>query len=372
LIARKHLLAIAVASFLAGCGGGNESVAVNTGPGPQALAAQAASFPGTSVSPDEAARQLFDFAEGTFPSIFQGHPTTGAAGPFAYRAYPGGIFIGVVVLEGTEFEYGGVYLVGLFGGTLAAPFHYSQVTDLITPVDPGPGGGSGSGNGCYDLALADTQGTHIEIGYTYTGSVTGTQNVDTLVGAMTTFQGHSARETTVTTSGTNFAQGFQVNGTFTGKNYANRTGDAEITQFGSTFSGTGTASGFTATLNSTSVFNPPFVDQQYSLGIGQTFNASQTLVTTGSVSVAGFTQPLDSTTTQSYAITYVGQEQVSVPAGTYNACKLQTTTTAGADTTTQTSWLIVGKGIPVKTSTVSGGITQTIEATSVKLNGSAI
>ena len=82
--------------------------------------------------------------------------------------------------------------------------------------------------------------------------------------------------------------------------------------------------------------------------------------------------PLDGTTTQSYAVTYVGQEQVSVPAGTYNTCKLETTTTAGNTTTTQTSWLIVGKGIPVKTTTTAAGSTQTIEATSVKVNGSSI
>jgi outer membrane lipoprotein-sorting protein len=372
LIARKHLLAIAVTSFLAGCGGGSDSLGVDSGAAPQRVAAQAALLPGTSVTPEAAAEQLFAFAEGQLPGIFPGHPPTGSAGPFAYRAYPGGIFIGVVVTEDSPFHYGGVYLVGILGGTLAEPLYYAQLTDLIAPVVPGSGGG-GSGNGCYDLALADTQGTHIEVGYQYSGSVTGTQNVDTVVGAMTTFQGQSARETTIVTSGTNFAQGFQVDGTFTGKNYAKRTGDAEITQYGSTFSGTGTSPGFgSATLNFTSVFNPAFVDQQYSLAVGQTFNASQTIATTGSVSSGGFSFPLDSTNTQSYAITYVGQEQVSVPAGTYSACKLQTTTTAGADVSTQTSWLIVGKGIPVKTTTTAGGITQTIEATSVKLNGSAI
>jgi outer membrane lipoprotein-sorting protein len=370
------LLAIAVAGFVAGCGGGSDSLGVDSGSVPQRVAAQAALLPGTSVTPDEAARQLFDFAEATFPGLFPGHPSTGSLGPFAFRPYPAGIFLGVVVSENAVYNYGHVYVVGLFGGTLASPFDLGPLTNFITPVDPGVGGGGGggSGNGCYDLALADTQGTHIEVGYQYSGTVTGTQNVDTVVGAMTTFQGQSARETTVVTSGTNFAQGFQVDGTFTGKNYSKRTGDAEVTQYGSTFSGTGTAPAFgtSATLNFTSVFNPAFVDQQYSLAIGQTFNASQTIATTGSVSVAGFTQPVNSTATQSYAITYVGQEQVSVPAGTYNACKLQTTTTAGADVSTQTSWLIVGKGIPVKTTTTAGGITQTIEATSVKLNGSAI
>jgi hypothetical protein len=374
LIARKHLLAVAVAGFIAGCGGGSDTLGVDSSQAPQRVGAQATLLPGTSVTPDEAARQLFDFAEATFPGLFPGHPSTGTLGPFAFRPYPAGIFLGVVVSENAVYNYGHVYVVGLFGGTLASPFDLGPLTNFITPVDPGVGGGGGgSGNGCYDLALFDTQGTHLEIAYQYTGSVTGTQNMDTLVGAMTTFQGQSARETTVVTSGTNFAQGLQVDGTFTGRNYAKRTGDAEITQYGSTFSGTGTSPGFgSATLNFTSVFNPAFVDQQYSLAVGQTFNASQTIGTTGSVSSGGFSFPLDSTSTQSYAITYVGQEQVSVPAGTYSACKLQTTTTAGADVTTQTSWLIVGKGIPVKTTTTAAGITQTIEATSVKLNGSAI
>lgn len=358
MIARKQLLAAAIAAVLAGCGGGSAPEAVT--PAPQRLSPQAALLPGTSVTPEEAARQLFDFAERTYFWLFPGHPWTGSLGPFLFRAYPAGIFLGVVVAEGTSYNYGHVYVVGLFGGTLANPHDLGPLTNFITPV---------SSNGCHDLALADTEGTHIEAGYQYTGTLTGMQNVDTRVGGMTFFGGQSARQTTVTTSGTSFVEGIPVNGTFTGTNYARRTGDAEITHFGSTFSGSGSSQGVTATINFTSVFSPAFVDQQYSLAIGQTFNALQTIVTTGFVAADGFNFPLDGTETQSYSVTYVGQEQVFVPAGTYNTCRLQTTATANGSTTTQTSWVIVGKGIPVKTTTTSDGTTQTIEATSVKLNG---
>ena len=371
MIARKHLLAIAVAVLIAGCGGGSDTLGDNAPQAAQRIAAQATLLPGTTVTPDEAARQLFDHVERTFPVLFPKQSETGALGPFAFRAYPGGIFIGVVVADGTPFTYGGVYLVGLFGGTLSQPYHFAQLTNIITPTDPVASGGSG--NGCFGLALADTEGTHLEVTYQYSGAITGTQTVDTVVGGMTSiFQGQLARETTVTTSGTSFVQGFQIDGTLTGKNYARRTGDAEMTQYGSTFTGSGTASGFAATLNSSIVFNPAFVDRQYSLGVGQTFNASQTIVATGSASVADSTQDLGGTSTQSYSVTYVRQEPVSVGAVTYNTCRMQTSTTAGGNTTTQTNWLIVGKGIPVKVTTTAGGITQTIQASSVKVNGSSL
>jgi hypothetical protein len=374
LIARKHFVALAVATLLAGCGGGSDSDAVT----PQTVISSLRAAAGAlrAASPEAAANQLMDLGESEYSQFFPSHQPTGSSPPFLYRFYPdanqplGGTYLGVVVTAGTQFTLNGVYVMGGAFGT--EPQFVGLLSDFgITTNDP-PSGGGGGGNGCYDLALFDTQGTHLEITYQYSGSVTGTQNVDTLVGGIATFQGQSARETTLVTSGTNFAGGFQVDGTFTGKNYANRTGAAEVTQYGTILSGSGVSSGITATLSSTSVFSPAFVDQQYSLGVGQTFNATQTIVTTGSVSALGFSQPLNSNTTQSYAVTYVGQEAVTVPAGTYNTCKLQTTTTAAGATTTQTSWVIVGKGIPVKTTTTAAGVTQTIQASSVKLNGSSL
>jgi hypothetical protein len=62
----------------------------------------------------------------------------------------------------------------------------------------------------------------------------------------------------------------------------------------------------------------------------------------------------------------VGQEQVTVPAGTYSTCKFEVTTADSPVVTT--SWVIVGKGIPVHTSS-SGSDGVTIKATAITLNG---
>ncbi|MES2939008.1 MAG: hypothetical protein V4864_15080 [Pseudomonadota bacterium] len=368
---KKCLAAAAVAILVTACGGGSDTpVAATPQSAIEALRAQSAALAPMAVTPAAAADQLMNFGESTFPGFFPGHKTTGTIGPFAYRFYPEtGVYLGVVVSASPGLELYGVYVMGgAFGG---APAYVGQLTNFIN-VDIGGGGGGGTGNGCYDLSLAETQGTHMQISYQYLGDITGNQTSDTLVGGMTTFQGYQARETVVTTGGTNVSGGVSVTSNFSVKNYGVRSGTAEMTQYGDILSGTSATSGITSTMNSTSVYTPPFVDQQYSLAVGQTYTSSQTLITSGTVSVLGFSQPINSTTTTSMNLKYVGQETVQVPAGTYNACKMETTNTSNGTTTVQTSWIIVGKGIPVKTTMTGGGINQTIQATSVKLNGASL
>jgi hypothetical protein len=369
LIANKYkLAAVAAAALVAGCGGGD---APGFDAAPQAARAASAQsavlLPGTSVTPDEAARQLMDFAEATFPTIFSGHATTGSLPPFAYRVYPGGIYLGVVVADGTPYVYGHVYVVGILGGTLAAPRDVGALTSFITPVVSG-GGGAGNSNGCFDLSLADVQGTHTVIGYTYSGAITGTETVDTTVGALATFEGHSARETALITTGNHTTAAGSVAINTNGTTYSARTGDGQMTQYGLQTVATGSAAGFPITTTIRTVYSPPFVDNQYSLAIGG--SVTQSLAGTATTTVhTGFGPDLVTSAAISGSAsttTYVGQEQVSVIAGTYSACKYQVTTAGSSDVTT--SWFIVGKGIPVKT-TLSGSVSQTIEANSVVLNG---
>lgn len=355
MIARKHLLALAIAALVAGCGGGDtaESPAVPSLSN-SALHAPAGAL--AAVSPQEAARQLMDFAEGVLSGIFPGHPTTGSLGPFSFRAYPGGIFLGVVVAENPVYTFEGVYVVGILGGTLAHPAFVGPLTNFIMPVDPGTGGGgSGTGNGCYDLGLAETPGTHIVETFEYSGSVTGSQTVDSLVGDLTLFEGHQARATATHSTGSNTVQGTTVavdtNGTF----YASRTGTSEMTHYGfSTVAGP-------ATINT--VYSPPFVDRQSGLAIGESIIATQTGTT--NMTFGGTSLPpsqINTTTTTKY----VGQDPVTVPAGTYNTCKFEVTTAGSSGVTT--NWVIVGNGIPVQV-TLTGDAPVTMKATAISLNG---
>jgi hypothetical protein len=360
---------IAAAALLAGCGGGSAKPELDLVPqsaiGVRPKAAEL--LPDTSVAPDEAARQLMDFAEATFPSLFPGHPATGSSPPFAYRAYPGGVYLGVVVGEASPYSQGGVYAAGILGGTLADPAYAGQLTDFIAPVAPGA-----TSNDCFDFELADTAGTHIVVGYGYSGTVTGNETVDTTVGALTTFEGFAARQTTVSTSGTHTAAGRStaVNTYWTA--YQSAEADIGLTQYGLKSSATVfdpcCGGDVTITTTNKTVFSPPYVDPQYSLALGQSRTAtlSGTLTTTIRRNFGGDQVSTTPLTAVSTTTTYAGQEWITVPAGTYKACKFQVIA-SNADAVT-THWVIAGKGITVKT-VVSGSADQTIEAKSVLLNG---
>ena len=319
----------------------------------------------------EVARQLMDFAETSiFKSYFPGHPTTQSFGPFLYRAYSNGVLLGVA--SGNDPTYpDGVYVMGgPFGNS---PVFEGPVTAFITPVDPNAGGGgtTGANNGCYDLSFDETPGSRIVIDFAYSGAIGGNENVDTLVGNLTTFEGNSAREIAVKTRGTHTSAAGSLAINTDNKVYLKKTGDAEVPQYGALLTSSSVVSGFTLTTTSKTVWSPPWVDKQYGLALGGTYTYSQTgniTTTTGGL----FGLPGSTTTTpfsSTQTVTYVSRESVTVPAGTYNACKFQSTTPGSTDVTSQ--WVIVGKGVPVQTITTNaaGAVTQTIQATSITFNG---
>ncbi|MES3001852.1 MAG: hypothetical protein V4787_14265, partial [Pseudomonadota bacterium] len=178
MIARHFFLALATAALIAGCGGGEQSASVT----PQAAVAALHALKGAqgarlsqAVSPDAAADQLMDFAEANLPGYFPSHQPSISFPPFRARYYPEtGIYLGVVVTAGSSYTLNGVYVAGGGLGTLANPYFAGLLTQFITPTGGGTGGGTASA--CYDLALADTQGTKIEIVYNYSGTITGTEN----------------------------------------------------------------------------------------------------------------------------------------------------------------------------------------------------
>ncbi len=92
--------------------------------------------------------------------------------------------------------------------------------------------------------------------------------------------------------------------------------------------------------------------------------ASTTRSGTYTYSVNG--TPSSYTSNDTSTTTYLGREAVTVAAGTYEACKFETT--SGPTTAPSTNWYLVGKGIHLKS--VSGA--STTEATSVRFNGQAL
>jgi len=118
------VLALVLAGLVAGCGGGDEG-----------LAAQPAARAAVSVTPEEGARQLMDYAENVYPRFFPGHETTQALAPFVYRYYAAtGTYLGVVVSSGTPYPVGGVYVMG--GALGSSPQLVGPQNAFITLVDP--------------------------------------------------------------------------------------------------------------------------------------------------------------------------------------------------------------------------------------------
>lgn len=121
-----------------------------------------------------------------------------------------------------------------------------------------------------------------------------------------------------------------------------------------------------AALSSTIRFNPPRVDRA-DLNTGESYTETTTINTSNVVS--GFTV---ATSTQSTVTrTFLGLEQITVPAGTFTACKFEddtTSTTNGTTTTSSATLWNYGNGINLRTES-GGDVSVLLSAT---VNGTPI
>lgn len=123
-----------------------------------------------------------------------------------------------------------------------------------------------------------------------------------------------------------------------------------------------TAMGLVTNVQTTFV---PFFGKSFDLedGDSHTFNWTNETITF----VQGFEIP--STQAISRTTTYIGREQVTVPAGTYDTCRMEETGTLdGMGDAATTNWWGVGSGVLIK-STSDGTTTELISAT---VNGTGI
>ncbi|MBI3370026.1 MAG: hypothetical protein HY021_16670 [Burkholderiales bacterium] len=371
----KHVITLAALAALSGCGGGDgaERASITPAAAVSALRAKILAVSDTAVSPEEAARQLLDFAEASvYKSYFPTHETTQSFPPFLFRYYPGsGIYLGVVVTANPTYTNGGVYVMG--GAFGSAPLYVGQLTAFITPVAPG-GGTAGANNGCYDLALADTVGTHLVLTFQYSGPITGAVTVDSTTGPLTPFEGNTGYETLVKTISNTFGIGGS-SGTIEIKTYGRRTGDAELTQYGNTASSTISVSGQTGTITSKGVYTPPYADRSAGIALGSSLSQTSTQTTTSTTVIPGFPvalPPTINTSSQTTVTKYAANETVTVPAGTFSTCRYELSFPATPNTTT-TQWIIRGKGIPVQILSKTTGQTDSLQqATAITLNGAAV
>ncbi|HSW09085.1 hypothetical protein [Aquabacterium sp.] len=366
----KQWAALAVAALVVGCGGGDstEATTSNAARAMRALAVSAPSAVASAVAPAVAAELLLNFAEAhaDLEVYFPGHQATQDAGPFKYRYYPStGIYLGVVVSADPTYLLNHVYVLGgVFGDV---PIDVGPLTNYVTPTEPNPGG---TNNGCADLSLYDTQGTRTVMTHAYSGVITGTVTSDTLVGALTSFEGQQAREVVTTTTGSQTIGGMTASADGEIKSYQRKSGDAEVTNYGSVIVKQNSVGGISTTTTLKTVWSPPWVSREYGLAVGQSLSVTQSGSTTSTMtySIPGYPPVVNtSSSTLTETVKYVGRESVTVPAGTFEACKFERTN--AEDGSLSTNWLSVGNGLPLKTVIGSGTEMMTMQATSITVNG---
>lgn len=386
---------VAGALSVAGCGAGiddpvqsaDPQVTVATKLRARALALSTAAG---AVAPEEAARQLMDYAESVLKDYFPGHQPTGVLVPFHYRYYPEtGAYLGVVVSEAAGYEYLGVYVMG--GPFGSAPAYVGPLTSYITPVPPPGGPGpSGFSNGCFETRDHDPMapGTRtVQVDRTE-GPVPSTITSETRTVGPAVFEGQNAVELRWA-----WADGDHRNGLpgsawlgMDQRSYARQTGSGEMTYYGSTTAVDRTdpipTGGIVTSSSRTRIINdPPFVDQQGQLPLGgsvthrvraRTISSSTTTVTGGPVTIPPVVIGPNETMSEGAptTVTFLRRERVTVPLGTFDACVYQYEYGSGGGT--GQVWIADGRGFNLKTIGTSGGVMTTTVAVAVTINGRAV
>ena len=204
-------------------------------------------------------------------------------------------------------------------------------------------------------------GTTYRFDYQVTGAATGTTSSQGQVTRVTTFETYSnATEQSATTTATYTAppELAQAGTTTTDiKSYFQRN-DLEFLQFGALSAGV-----YMGQNVSTKIVNSPAeVDKRFTLNAGGSFVSTVTYTVTTTIQNSPVPIPPQSSTTTS-TVTYLGQETVTVPAGTFTACKFQEVFTTAPNSPTF-QWISVGSGVPVKYSELDA---ETLTITSYEL-----
>lgn len=385
---------VAAAWVVAGCGaGGDDPGRPAATPGgvvtelrARALAVSPAAA-AAAVTPEEAARQLMDYAESVFAAYFPGHPPTQALEPFRYRYYPEtGVYLGVVVSPSAGYEMLGVYVMG--GPFGSVPAYVGPLASYVTPVPPATGPGpTGFSNGCmetrdHDPMAAGTRTVQVD---RTEGAVPTTVTFESRTVGPTVFEGQSAVELLWAWADGDHRDGLP-DSAWLGmdqRSYVRQTGSGEMTYYGSTTATDRTDSipgGGTVTSSSRVriVNDPPFVDRQGQLPLGgsvtyrvraRSISSSTTTVTGGPVVIPPVVIGPTETTSEGTptTVTFLRRERVTVPLGTFDACVYQYEYGDGGGS--GLVWIADGRGFNLKTTGVIGGVTTTTVAVAVTING---
>lgn len=249
------------------------------------------------------------------------------------------------------------------------------MTTVLAVACGGGGGNSDDGNATPPSTLASdcsspvltSVGTTFRFDYARFGASTGSSSTVGSVKRLTTFEGQ-ADVTEVEVDNTDESQPAGQPAVRQSTNllsYLRRAANAD-TLYGSVL--TVVAGADQGTVVRT-VFSPPFVDERFTLAAGQrlTFTIAATVTTT---LPSGREQV--NTTSEATTVTFVGQEQVTVPAGAFRSCRFEVS--VGSAARPITIWYHVGTGAILKLNSpvgTSGTLTSELQSTS-RLNGNPL
>lgn len=215
---------------------------------------------------------------------------------------------------------------------------------------------------------AYTPGSTYVLDYAITGTATGSVRSSGTVAGGKSFNGQSGliehvqnQTTTYTAPATLAAAGTTQNES---RFYFSENGSV-VTEFGGTTATNLTVSGFAISTDTTVTYNPAKVNRRFTLAAGAS-DTSTTMVTTTTKTTLAAVPP--TTFTETTTVTYVGQESVTVPAGTFTACKFSIKDKDGVE---NFEWYGKGNGAALKlTGKASDGTTVTLSLTGAsRFNG---
>lgn len=219
--------------------------------------------------------------------------------------------------------------------------------------DDGGGGGGGGGptaaaSDCLNPALY-VVGTTFRFDAQVSGYAAGRANIVGSVARLTSFEGQTdvheldfETDTRVTVPGAGLIE--DVTRTL---DYGRRTGNS-VTQYGKIE----TSISDPATGSARTVYAPPRADGRFGLAVGQSLTITTTATRTVTLP-SGAQPPVSEASTDT--VTYVGQETITVPAGSFTACRFDVVNDPEGPTT---EWLGVGNGAPLRTIAGPGSSTE--------------
>lgn len=227
---------------------------------------------------------------------------------------------------------------------------------VVRDGDVGGGTGGGGGGGAVADAcqppFALPAGTRVESDFTI-GTFTGTARLDVVGPAV--FEGRNVTAVDVTTPLASLAA----------RGFASWDAASRLLTVYGAQSRAASADGLNVQ-EVKAVATPPGVDRRYALAPGASFTEVTTNVQTETLTLNGVPQaPTTTTQTDTTTVQFLGMETITVPAGTFHACKYAETDDAG---TVTTEWLMAGYSATLKS--VSGNTTQ--EASAVRVNGQVV